>query len=55
MIKKIIFVPLILMICIGCVAESETYPLLFKSSERIVEPYSFCSHINRIGDQWEFV
>ena len=54
MIKKIIFVPLILMICIGCVAESETYPLLFKSSKRIVEPYGFCSHINRIGDQWEF-
>ena len=52
--KKIIFVPLIMMICIGCVAESETYPLLFKSSKRLVEPYGFCSHINRIGDQWEF-
>lgn len=30
------------------------YPVLFKSSNNLVEPYGLCTHINRFGNQWEF-
>lgn len=41
-------------LCVGCNAEIEQYPVLFKSSSKLINPYGLCSHINRIGDQWEF-
>lgn len=37
----------------GCMAK-EQYHVLFKSSNRLVEPYGICTHINRVGPEWEF-
>lgn len=41
-------------LCLGCEAESEDYPILFKSSSKLLEPYGLCTHINRKGEGWEF-
>lgn len=41
-------------LCLGCNAGVEQYQALFKSSSKLIAPYGLCSHINRIGDQWEF-
>lgn len=41
-------------LCLGCEAESEDFPILFKSSSKLLEPYGLCTHINRKGEGWEF-
>ena len=43
-----------LILCYGCKAEVEKYPVLFKSSSKLVGPYGVCTHINRKGIEWEF-
>ena len=42
------------LLCIGCEAENEDFPILFKSSSKLHEPYGLCTHINRKGEGWEF-
>ena len=42
------------LLCIGCEAENEDFPVLFKSSSKLHEPYGLCTHINRKGEGWEF-
>lgn len=46
-------VTMALLLCVGCKAE-EDYPVLFRSSAKLSEPYGLCTHINRKGDMWEF-
>lgn len=48
---------LMLLLCISCYAcasEYETYSSLFICSKKLNNPYGICTHINRIGDRWEY-
>lgn len=43
-----------LLLCSSCKSMSEFYSPLFKCTNRLVEPYGVCTHINREGGRWEF-
>jgi len=51
---KNIMILFLVLLCLGCKAETEQYPILFMSSSNIIAPYGLCSHISREGAQFEF-
>lgn len=41
-------------LCYGCEAQVEMFPVLFKSSSKLKDPYGLCTHISRKGIVCEF-